>query len=90
MVCVHFPEEVCKNSLPLCCNMQLFQTHLCNFQFNASDWLDDQEVTAMFKISLSTLVRLRRKRTLPFICLAGKTLYSKYILYQKLFCLMQT
>lgn len=71
-------------------NNQRYRAHIPLFKFDASDWLDDQDVISMFRISLSTLERLQKRKVIPFVRLAGKKLYSKWILYQKLYCLMET
>jgi hypothetical protein len=51
------------------------------FNYDASDWLEDQEVMAIFRISYSTLFRMRARKLLPSVKISGKTLYPKQLLY---------
>ena len=52
-----------------------------HFQFDTNDWMDDQELMQLFRISPATLFRMKKRRELPFIRLCGKTLFNKVLVY---------
>lgn len=68
-------DIACKNCA--CCLPNLDQ-----FVFQTDDFWDDQDLMELFRISSSTIKRLKQQRKLPFIKLLGKTLYPKILLYQ--------
>lgn len=59
--------------------------HSVNIQGSAAEeWLDSADVKIIFKISDSTLYRLRKSREIPFIKLRGKFYYPKSFFYTSL------
>ncbi|MEC4048618.1 helix-turn-helix domain-containing protein [Flavobacterium sp. SUN046] len=46
------------------------------------EWYDDQDILRMFKISPSTLYRLRKKNEIPFSKVGGKYIYPKTLIHK--------
>ena len=44
------------------------------------EWLDDQAMLKMFKISASTLYRLRKNGQIPFVKIGAKYIYPKTLI----------
>lgn len=52
-------------------------------------WLDSADIKIIFKISESTLYRMRKNKEIPFTKLQGKYLYPKTFFYSTLMSRMQ-
>jgi len=49
--------------------------------FDDRDWLEDRDVMRMFRISASTLFRMKRRRDLPFIKCGSKAIFNRLMMY---------
>lgn len=50
----------------------------------AEEWLDSFDIQALFKISVSTLYRMRKANQIPYTRLKGKCVYPKNFFYNSL------
>lgn len=51
---------------------------------HSEEWLDGIDVQKIFKISRSTLYRLRKAEKIPYMKLKGKCVYPRNLLYRTL------
>lgn len=71
---MHWYASSCSN-----CSCQI--PDWSTLRFDASDWLEDREVMRMFRISASTLFRLKRRRELPFVRCGSKAIFNRLMMY---------